>query len=197
MARHWRARNIMSLIKHQLQRNGSGARGFTLVEVLVSLVILSIGLLGIAKLMLLSSHSNDSAYLRSQATDLAYQMLDYMRSNIAQAGSTGTPPYAYTTLATTAATDPGFTCVAAAACANLAAYDVYQWKLRLNANNGVAPPGAPGALPNGQGSVTAATAANGQTTVTIVVSWDDSVAQSTLNPGAAANTQSVTLESVL
>ena len=37
------------------------ARGFTLVEVLVSLVVLSMGLLGIAKLVLLSSHSNDSA----------------------------------------------------------------------------------------------------------------------------------------
>src|ERR1700733_9812744 len=40
--------------------------GFTIVEVLVSLVILSIGLLGIAKLVLYSAHSNDSAYLRSR-----------------------------------------------------------------------------------------------------------------------------------
>jgi Tfp pilus assembly protein PilV len=39
---------------------------------LVSLVILSIGLLGNAKLVLYSAHSNDGAYLRSQATKLAY-----------------------------------------------------------------------------------------------------------------------------
>lgn len=186
----------MTILNSKVQYQASRARGFTLVEVLVSLVILSIGLLGIAKLMLFSSHSNDSAYLRSQTTDLAYEMLDYMRSNNVQAGSQGTPAYAYNTLATTLATDPGFTCVAAAPCANLAAYDVYQWKLRLDANSGVVPAGA---LPTGRGSVVAATGANGQTTVTIIVSWNDSVAETTLNPGApaAANTQSITLETVL
>jgi type IV pilus assembly protein PilV len=186
----------MTIIEYKVQHRTSDARGFTLIEVLVSLVILSIGLLGIAKLMLLSSHSNDSAYLRSQATDLAYEMLDAMRSNILQAGAQGTPAYAYNVAAGTPPSDPGFTCVQAAACANLAAYDVYQWKLRLNANSGVVPPGA---LPNGQGSVAAATDANGQTTVTIIVSWDDSVAQSTLNVGApaAANRQSITLETIL
>lgn len=162
-------------------------RGFTLVEVLVSLVILSIGLLGIAKLMLLSSHSNDSAYLRSQATDLAYEMLDYMRANSAQAN---VPLGPYNTPLGAGAVDPGFTCVAAVPCANLALYDVYQWKRRLSVPTG--------ALPNGQGSV-ATVVAGGQTTATIVVSWDDSVAEKSLNTGApvAANTQSITLETVL
>jgi type IV pilus assembly protein PilV len=180
----------MMIMNRNLSRSITRTRGFTLVEVLVSLVILSIGLLGIAKLMLFSSHSNDSAYLRSQATDLAYEMLDNMRANTAQAI---VPLGSYITPLTAAATDPGFTCVAAAACANLALYDVYQWKLRLNANSGLVPAGA---LPNGQGSVTTAVAA-GQTTITIIVQWDDSVAQNTLNPGAGANTQSITLESVL
>ena len=62
--------------------------GFTLVEVMVSLVVLGIGLLGIAKLVLFSAHSNDSAYLRSQATELAYAILDNMRgkSPVAKAG---------------------------------------------------------------------------------------------------------------
>lgn len=182
---------LMMPINRSLPRTTSSARGFTLVEVLVSLVILSIGLLGIAKLMLFSSHSNDSAYLRSQATDLAYEMLDYMRANT----STAALPF-YNTAAATPATDPGFTCITAAPCANLALYDVYQWKLRLNANSGVVPAGA---LPNGQGSVTTTTNAGGQTSVTIIVSWDDSVGQTTLNQGApaAANTQSITLETVL
>jgi type IV pilus assembly protein PilV len=187
---------FMAIVRN-LPRNYSRTRGFTLVEVLVSLVILSIGLLGIAKLMLFSSHSNDSAYLRSQAADLAYEMLDYMRSNPVQAGPNGTPAFAYNTAAATAAADPGFTCFSATApCTSLALYDVYQWKLRLNANSGAVPAGA---LPNGQGSVVAVAGANGQTTVTIIVSWDDSVAQTTLNNGAplAANTQSITLETVL
>lgn len=180
----------MTMLKHKVQHGTSGAGGFTLVEVLVSLVILSIGLLGIAKLMLVSSHANDSAYLRSQATNLAYEMLDDMRANKVQAAA---PNLAYNTLATAPAANPGFTCVATVACANLALYDVYQWKLRLNATSGLLPAGA---LPNGQGSVAAVTDANGQTTVTITVSWDDSVAQSTLNTGGA-NQQSIILETVL
>jgi type IV pilus assembly protein PilV len=189
----------MTIVNLEMQRLDNRSRGFTLVEVLVSLVILSIGLMGIAKLMLLSSHSNDSAYLRSQATDLAYDMLDYMRSNIVQAGPNGTPPYAYNIAAASPATNPGFACntaPAAAPCANLAAYDLYQWGLRLNANSGAVPAGA---LPNGQGSVLAVTDITGRTSVTIIVSWDDSVAQTTLNVGApaAANTQSITLETVL
>lgn len=178
----------MTILNRKVRCDASKTRGFTLVEVLVSLVILSLGLLGIAKLMLFSSHSNDSAYLRSQASDLAYEMLDDMRANIVQAGTN-----AYDTAAATPPANPGFSCVTAAACANVAAFDVYQWKLRLNANSGIAPAGA---LPNGQGSVATVTAPNGQATVTIIVSWDDSVAQTTLNPGAAA-TQSITLETVL
>jgi type IV pilus assembly protein PilV len=182
----------MMTTNRNLSRSSTHTRGFTLVEVLVSLVILSIGLLGIAKLMLFSSHSNDSAYLRSQATGLAYQMLDNMRANTAQASVVNGP---YTTTLAAGAVSPGFTCVAAAPCANLALYDVYQWKLRLNANSGVLPPLPLGALPNGQGSVATALVA-GQTTITIIVQWNDSVAQNTLNPGAAT-TQSITLESVL
>jgi type IV pilus assembly protein PilV len=178
---------VMTMLKHK-------NAGFTLVEVLVSLVVLAIGLLGIAKLMLFSSHSNDSAYLRSQATALAYEILDDMRANRQEAIIAGT----YNTAAAVPAVVPGTLCVGAGTCnttTEVALYDLYQWGLHLNANSGVSPPGA---LPNGQGSVATATT-NAQTTVTIIVSWDDSVAETTLNPGAApaANTQAITLETVL
>jgi type IV pilus assembly protein PilV len=182
----------MTILKHKLPHRIRRNAGFTLVEVLVSLVVLAIGLLGIAKLMLLSSHANDSAYLRSQATELAYEILDDMRANRQEA----IIPQTYNTLAAVPAVAPGVLCVGAVACSTtqVALYDLYQWGLHLNANSGVVPPGA---LPNGQGSVLAFTSgAQPQTTVTIIVSWDDSVAQNTLNLGAAT-TQSITLETVL
>jgi type IV pilus assembly protein PilV len=184
----------MTILNSKLQRSVARSRGFTLVEVLVSLVILAIGLLGIAKLMLFSSHSNDSAYLRSQATALAYEILDDMRANRQEAIIAGT----YNTAAAVPAAAPGALCEGVGSCTTptqLALYDLYQWGLHLNANSGAVNPGA---LPNGQGSVATATV-NTQTTVTIIVSWNDSVAQATLNPGAAAaaNTQSITLETVL
>jgi type IV pilus assembly protein PilV len=56
-------------------------RGFTLVEALVALVVLSIGLLGVAALQLSSLQSNSSAASRSQATLLAYEIVDRMRAN--------------------------------------------------------------------------------------------------------------------
>lgn len=57
------------------------AGGFTFIEALVALVVLSIGLLGIAALQLTSLRTNHSASLRSQATLLAYDMVDRMRAN--------------------------------------------------------------------------------------------------------------------
>src|SRR4030065_2717121 len=56
-------------------------RGFTLLEVLVAIVVMSIGLLGLAGLMASSLKNSHSAYQRTQATWLAYDALDRMRAN--------------------------------------------------------------------------------------------------------------------
>lgn len=160
-------------------------RGFTLVEVMVSLVVLSLGLLGVAKMVMLSSHSNDSAYLRTQATALAYEMLDYMRANApgAEAGNYNTafgpvPP------APTSCVGTGFACNNA----QLAAWDIYEWKQRLT----TAVPG--GALPLGDGQIV--TTGTDPLTVTITVQWDDSAAQAVFGQPAAPN-MTVVLQSVL
>jgi type IV pilus assembly protein PilV len=55
--------------------------GFTLLEILVAIVVLSIGLLGLASLQAVGLRTNQSAYLRSQATLLAEDMADRMRAN--------------------------------------------------------------------------------------------------------------------
>jgi type IV pilus assembly protein PilV len=57
------------------------AAGFTLVEVLVALLVLSIGLLGLAALQLTSLSLNTDSYLRTQATFFAYDIVDKMRLN--------------------------------------------------------------------------------------------------------------------
>lgn len=56
-------------------------RGTTLVETLVALVVLSVGLLGIAALQMTSLRNNRGAHLRSQAQVLAYDITDRMRAN--------------------------------------------------------------------------------------------------------------------
>lgn len=56
-------------------------RGFTLVEILVTLVLISVGLLGIAALQLTTLRGNQDSYVRSQASVLAGDILDRMRVN--------------------------------------------------------------------------------------------------------------------
>ena len=122
------------------------ARGFTLIEALVALLILSIGLLGVAALQLTSLRSNHSSSLRSQATLLAYDIVDRMRANqnAAKAGAydialAGSP---------TAGT--------------VAGDDLVRWKQNLT-----------NTLPVGKGAV-ARSGAGSATKFTITIQWDDS-----------------------
>lgn len=57
------------------------SRGFTLIEVLISMVILAIGLLGLAAMQGISLRDNLDAYSYQQATLLAYEMQDKIRGN--------------------------------------------------------------------------------------------------------------------
>ena len=55
--------------------------GFTLIEVMIAVLILAFGLLGFALLQTMNVRFTNSANQRSQATNLAYEMLDQMRAN--------------------------------------------------------------------------------------------------------------------
>lgn len=55
--------------------------GFTLLEVLVAMVVLSIGLLGLSGLQTTGLRNNHSAFLRSQATLVTTDIIDRMRAN--------------------------------------------------------------------------------------------------------------------
>ncbi|KZY29247.1 hypothetical protein A3752_17855 [Oleiphilus sp. HI0081] len=104
--------------------------GFTLIEILVAIVILSIGLLGVASLQVQGLRNNQSAYLRSQASLLVYDMADRMRTNADEAiagaydgfDSLGTVP-----------SDPGcINSINGCSEARLADNDLFEWAQRLN-----------------------------------------------------------------
>jgi type IV pilus assembly protein PilV len=61
------------------------ASGFSLIEVLIAIVILAVGLLGIAGLQVIGLKSNHSSYMRSQATFQIAAIFDRMRANRTQA----------------------------------------------------------------------------------------------------------------
>ncbi len=78
---------------------GGGCRhqtGFSMVEILVSLVVLAVGLLGLAAAQSSGMKASHSAYLRSQASQYAYDILDRMRANreAARAGAYDLDPEA-------------------------------------------------------------------------------------------------------
>ena len=169
-------------------RHRAGSRpdkGFTLLEVLVALLVLSIGLLGIGKLMMLSARANDSAYMRSQATALAYTILDAMRANRQAAIVQGYD--------TAMGVFPGpVTCTVAAPCnsGQQAQNDLNLWGASLAAQ-----------LPLGQGSVATLTAPDVVTgannvTATVTVQWADKVAEQSFG-APAGNVVAITLETVL
>lgn len=122
--------------------------GFTMIEVLVALVVLSLGLLGLASLQVATTKFNHAAYLRSQATRLAYSMADRMRANRSAALENA----AYSGVAYIA--DPACGGVAGA---TVAERDVSAWRNALACS-----------LPAGNGRIDFA-----GDMVTISVRWDD------------------------
>jgi type IV pilus assembly protein PilV len=121
-------------------------QGATLIEVLIAIVVLSIGLLGLAGLQVTSMQSNHSAYYRSQATLLAYDLADRMRTN-RTAAQASAYVFAYPTSSSSTNTVSGTT----------AQKDKAEWLNNLALT-----------LPDGMGKVEQA-----GTLVTISVQWND------------------------
>ena len=124
--------------------------GFTLIEVLVAVLVLSIGLLGLAALQASGLRNNFDAYARSQAVILANDMADRIRANpTAAAGGL------YNNINTTVA-DPG--CMTGnCSTTQIRDHDTAVWFADLQ-----------NALPSGTGTV----AGNG-TVFTVSVMWDE------------------------
>jgi type IV pilus assembly protein PilV len=59
-------------------------RGVTLVEAMIALLVISVGLLGIASLQLTAVNQNTSSLHNSQAVWYAYNMSDRIRANISE-----------------------------------------------------------------------------------------------------------------
>jgi type IV pilus assembly protein PilV len=104
-------------------------QGFSLIEVLVALLVLSIGLLGLAALQTTSLQYNTGSYHRTQATFLAYDIIDRMRTNsdvVANADGTGYDQPVSANVSSSTNCD-ATNCTSA----QLALYDVNRWYNRI------------------------------------------------------------------
>lgn len=145
-------------------RIGVAQDGFTLLEILVAIVVLSIGLLGLAALQMVSLNNNQIAYYRSIASQQAYDMADRMRANLDGIGAGN-----YSNLTATLPADPA--CIASGCTSDqMAATDHFQWLT----NNARMLPGGTGTVrcvSGPAGCVT--TVADSNLVFDIIVTWTE------------------------
>jgi len=161
-----------------------------MIELLVAVLVMGIGVLGIAALQMVSLQNNRAALVRAEAVALAYDMMDRIRVN-----PLGTPPgAAYDGIGIDAEPPNATNCMTNTCSADqMVDFDRALWKCQLGAFNelaactawraaGLLPPVAnqPG-LPDGDGAIVV----EGSGIVRITVQWSD--------PGGQV--QSVVIES--
>ncbi|HIG65418.1 MAG TPA: type IV pilus modification protein PilV [Methyloprofundus sp.] len=135
----------------------SNNQGFTLIEVLIAVVVLAVGLLGLAGLQTTSLKHNQTAYFRSQATQMAYDMADRIRANHDEAKLGGASTY----VVGNATAHAGCSTLVGCTATEMAENDLFEWIATLQA----ALPGV-----NAVGTVTYNAALS---LFSIQVQWDD------------------------
>lgn len=132
--------------------------GFSLIEILVAVLILGVGLLATARMQIAGIQNTQGGYMRAQASNLAYDMVDRMRTNT-PAVTDGDYD-----LAIDGATPTVVACKGqAVSCSTteMADFDQFWWRSTIDAF-----------LPSGAGSIE--TEDNGTfTTVTVTLTWFD------------------------
>lgn len=132
------------------------AQGFSLLEVLIALIVLSVGLLGLAALQGRGQQFNHNAYVRTQAAFFAYDIMDRMRVNRDAAvqglyvSKTGNRPTALTADCDTTACMPK----------DLAVYDLFHWYSAVEA-----------ILPEGEANISTEVLSSGESFVVITIEW--------------------------
>ena len=164
----------MNLKDKQLKHTRSS--GFTMMELLFAVPVMGIGVLGVTGLQLVSLQNNQEALVRSEAVQLAYDIMDRIRVN----PGAGVPGAAYDGVALGADPAAPNDCVAnTCTVAQMTAFDIALWKCSLGGFNAedvcqdmrdddLLPPETeqPG-LPNGDGAIVV----SGAGVVTVTVQW--------------------------
>lgn len=161
------------------------ASGFTLLEVLIAVVVLSIGMLGVGAALATVHRTTASSYLAQQSAQLASNIVDRMRQN-----PTAAQALAYNASYTGGAVAPPATLCGpppgGVACTptQQALYDLFQWESTLNA-----------ALPGASAKVTVVLTPAGQYDAIVTVSYNDAPAAQAMK--SATPTRTVQLETLL
>ncbi len=145
------------------------ARGFTLIEVLIAMLVLSIGVMGVAGMQVTALKSLQSSASYGVAAMLANDIAGRMRVNRAQVLANA---YNHT-----AAAESPPDCVAnTCSTAQMAAHDINEWQRQLKGYTTASATVVPAMLPSANGAIARVGASTG---FTISVRWDDDHSGST------------------
>jgi type IV pilus assembly protein PilV len=148
----------MSMKRIQAASQRGSQSGFSMIEVLISLVLIAVAMLGQAGLQANALRFGKSGALRMQAVFLSNELAERMESNKAGAIAGN---YAIATASSTVLTSATDCMVSACSSSVLAAYDLAEWTARATAT-----------LPSASWQVTQTVTGN-PSTYTIVVNWED------------------------
>jgi type IV pilus assembly protein PilV len=151
--------------------NARKQRGLNLIEVMVAVLVLSVGLLGMGALMGVSIRYTQSANFRTQATNLAYDYIDMVRSNITNMGYYNVDSYTDPAACASPEVPTNFT-----TCGSVHDCDRARWARDLCY-----------ALPNGRGQATIARGAGTDPLdfdITVAVCWSDDRGEEAEAPSA-------------
>lgn len=129
--------------------------GFTLIETMVALLVISVGMIGVAALHGQALSASGVALRRSVAVGLAADIADRIRVN------RGADVAYEAAAADNNCDDPTGGGGADCTPAQMAAHDLFLWRAQIGQS-----------LPGGQGAIDVDTATN-PTTYTVTVSWDE------------------------
>ena len=171
-------------------------RGVSLLEVLVALIILSVGLLGVASLQGMSKAASYQSYQRSMATNLVDGIIERIRANPTAAANYHTGLSA--PLGDGTQSTPGTNCNSTACTgAQLATYDLWEFDQTIaGAHITLADATKVGGLLNPKGCIvfTAATGKTNTGQLSVILSWEgmmettDAATSAAVTCGATAAT---------
>lgn len=178
-------------------------QGYTLIEILIAVVILSIGLLGMAGIQIKGMRGTQNTFLKSTATNLAQNIAERMHANPlgADAVESSPPEKKYYITDDTSS----FSCSTVLSCngtganctaTDMAKADMFEWICGVKATTGFIG-GINNSLPNGVGKITCADdPCTSGSTRTITISWDENNITPDPGTGDEYKTQSIVINTV-
>lgn len=164
-----------------IHRHPARQRGVSLLEAMIAFAVISVGLLGIAKMQALAINSTRNASSRSVAAVAGASLSSMMSVNRAYWGS-GLAPASMSVSGATIS-DPSLTAAQGADCtsgpcspAQMAAWDLTAWGSMTKS-----------LMPGGQGTIACSTGVGNPVTCSIQISWQEKLVAMNAATQSAAN----------